>query len=64
MQIKTVNEQYRFLKLLSNQITQNQIEKEILLKLYPNICLKPSIEVMQVFNYVNYAKSKYCTFTI
>ena len=44
-------------KRATMHIVQNQIEKQMLLKLYPFICLKP-IQVMQVLNYVHYEKNQ------
>jgi len=52
------NEKSRITKLIGSPVIKNEIEKKILLKLYPKLCLKPSVEVMQVMNYAHYVRDQ------
>jgi len=51
-------EKQRFYKATRVPTVRHEIEREILLKLHPDLSLQPSLEVMQVMNYVHYVRSQ------
>eukprot|EP01083_Nonionella_stella_P157494 511373_1 len=51
-------EQNRVIKLLSNAVITHEVERQILLKTHNNVCLLPSMEVMQVMNYAHYVRDQ------
>merc|ERR1712087_946566 len=50
---KLYSEKQRFFACTMKPVVRSQIEQAILLKLHPDLCLQPSVEVVQVMNYAH-----------